>query len=54
MTFDRDVVVQKVLTGFANDEEKEWLLNNLMVFYNEVLILLSKRDFVLRSGGGGV
>ncbi len=40
---DKDVVIQKVLVGHATQAEKDWLLDNLMKFYNEILVLLSKK-----------
>lgn len=40
---DRDVVIQKYLTGHSSQLERDWLLGELLKFYNGVLILLSKR-----------
>ena len=42
---DKDIVIQKVITGHATQAEKDWLLDNLMKLYNEILILLSKKRY---------
>ncbi len=34
---NRDVVIQKYLTGHATLEEKEWLLDTMVKFYNHLL-----------------
>ncbi len=47
---DRDIVIQKYLTGKITPEERKWLLANLLKFYNEVLMLLARRE---KTRGGG-
>ena len=48
---DRDIIIQKVLTRHATQEEKDWLLSQLMILYNEILILLSRRQYEKKEGG---
>ena len=51
---DRDYVIQRYLTGKITPEERKWLLDNLLTFYNEVLILLATREKTRKGEGGQV
>ncbi len=41
---DRDLIIQRYLTGKISPEERRWLLDNLLAFYNDVLVLLATRQ----------
>lgn len=47
---DRDVIIQRYLTGRISDGERKWLLDNLLSFYNGVLTVIDDRAR-LRKGG---
>ena len=40
---NRDVIIQKYLTGHATLEEKEWLLDTMVKFYNDLLAWIETR-----------
>ena len=45
MDRDVDVVIQKVLARVSTAEERDWLLDQLMKFYNQLLMLLAKKRY---------
>lgn len=50
---DRDYVIQRYLTGKITPEERRWLLDSLVKFYNRLMVLLAKREKTRRGGEDG-
>lgn len=55
LSVDRDLIIQKYLTGKCSPEERKWLLDSLLGFYNGMLSLMDARDRLRKGGrfGGG-